>query len=312
MAEGSTRVVYAALAGNFAIVVTKLAAFALTGSSAMFTEAVHSAVDTLDQVFLLLGLRRSARPADTAHPFGHGMEIYFWSFVVALLIFLVGGAVSIGAGVYRIMHPAPIDHPWVNFVVLAASASFEGASFLVSYREFRRIVGRRRVAMWRFLRLSKDPSLFTSLLEDFGALVGLGIAAAGIFGAAVLHIEWADGAASILIGLLLAAIALFLANETRSLIAGEAAVPWLVQSVREVLEAEPKVAVVREVLSLHLGPQSILFGVTLCFQPELNAGVVEETVQALTARIEQVDPRIERVYLRPTPLSDFAQSSSSS
>ncbi|MBA3810188.1 MAG: cation diffusion facilitator family transporter [Caulobacteraceae bacterium] len=299
MAEGSKRVVYVALGGNLAIALIKFAAFLFTRSSAMLTEAVHSLVDILDQIFLLVGIHRAARPADEDHPFGHGLEAYFWSFAVALLIFALGGAASIYQGVQRILHPEALSRPWINYLVLALSAVFEATSFVVSYREFRRTVHGRRIRLWRFLHLSKDPSLFATLLEDAAALVGLAIAAVGVTGAAVFHWAWADGAASVAIGLLLAAVSLFLANEVRSLITGEAAAPRVVAAVRVILDEDPDVAVVDEVLSLHLGPESILIGVTLEFRDGLSGDEIQAAAQALSDRVQASDSRIGRIFLRP-------------
>jgi cation diffusion facilitator family transporter len=299
VAEGSKRVVLVALAGNLAIALIKLAAFVFTRSSAMLTEAVHSLVDILDQLFLLVGIARAERPADANHPFGHGLEAYFWSFAVALLIFALGGAASVYQGVHRILAPEAMERPWINYLVLALSAAFEATSFAVSYRQFRRTVHGRRIRLWQFLRLSKDPSLFATLLEDAAALVGLAIAALGVTGAAVFHIAWADGAASVAIGVLLGAVALFLANEVRSLMAGEAAVPRVVAEVRRILEADPSVEMVEEVLSLHLGPDSILVGVTLEFSDGLTGDEIQAAAQDLSDRVQASDARIGRIFLRP-------------
>jgi cation diffusion facilitator family transporter len=313
MADGSKRVVYAALGGNLAIALIKLIAFLFTRSSAMLAEALHSLVDILDQVFLLVGIHRAARPANPEHPFGYGLEAYFWSFAVALLIFALGGAASVYQGVLHIRHPHVLSRVWINYLVLALSAVFEGASFTVSYREFRRTVHGRRVQLWRFLRMSKDPSLFATLLEDGAALIGLGIAAIGITAAAVFNLRWADGAASVAIGLLLAAVALFLANEVRSLIAGEAATPRVVAEVRRILEADPGVEFIDEVLTLHLGPESILVGVTLEFRDGLTGDELQTSAQELSDAVQASDPRICRIFLRPMserPVSDQASSSS--
>lgn len=299
MAEGTTQVVWVALAGNVAIAVIKLVASLVTRSSAMLTEAIHSLVDVLDQVFLLVGLRRAARPANELHPFGYGLEAYFWSFAVALLIFALGGAVSVWEGVKRILAPQELARPWINFLVLAMSAGFEGASFAVGYREIQKVVGSRDVSLWRFIRMSKDPALFATLLEDGAALVGLAIAAAGVAASAYLHLAWADGVASVLIGVLLAAVALILANEVRSLMAGEAAHPRVVEAVRKILLEDPNVEVVAELLSLHLGPESILVGVTLEFRDGLSGDEIQSAAQALSNRVQASDDRIGRIFLRP-------------
>lgn len=294
--NSSTIVVYAALAGNLAIALTKFGAFLLTGSSAMLTEAIHSAVDTGNQGLLLLGLRRAARPPSQAHPFGHGMELYFWAFVVALLIFALGGAFSIYEGWLKIQRPEPIARAWINFLVIGLAALFEGGSFIVAWKEFKLTRGDTPFLM--ALRQSKDPSVFAVLLEDGAALVGLGIAGLGVAGSALLNLPWADGAASMAIGALLVAVAIFLANETRSLLTGEAASPRIVAAVKAVLTADPRVDTVAEVLSMHLGPREILLGVTLDFQDALTAGEIEDAADDFAAAIRAVDPRITRVFVR--------------
>lgn len=296
MADGTKGVVYAALAGNLGVAATKFVAFALTGSTAMLTEAIHSVVDTGDQLLLLIGLARSQRPPDASHPFGYGMEVYFWSFVVALLIFSVGGAVSIWEGVQRVLHPEPPRSPWINYVVLAVSAVFEGYSFRTAWREYK-TVAPRGVSVVRFVRGSKDPSLFTALLEDGAALTGLAVAALGVAGAQ-LGWAWADGAASIGIGVLLMAVAAVLGNETRSLIAGEAAAPRVVERVRSRVEADPRVELAA-LRTLQLGPDSILVAADLRFGPELSRDQTTEALEAITRAVRDSDPRIRDVFVRP-------------
>jgi cation diffusion facilitator family transporter len=294
--NSSTLVIYAALAGNLAIAVTKFVAFALTGSSAMLTEAIHSSVDTGNQGLLLLGLARARKPPSATHPFGYGMEVYFWAFVVALLIFALGGAFSIYEGVLKIRRPEPIERAWINFLVIGLAMLFEGGSFLVAWKEFN--VLRKGVPLLRAIRRSKDPSVFAVLLEDGAALAGLAIAALGVAGSAVFGIAWADGAASVAIGVLLVLVAIFLANETRSLLTGESASPRIVEAVREMLAADPRVDVVAEVLSMHLGPQEILLGVTLDFHDHLTAGEIEDAADDFAIRIRTIDPRVTRVFVR--------------
>lgn len=300
MADGSTRVVLAALAGNLAIAATKFAAFAFTGSSAMLTEAIHSLVDTGDQVLLLVGQRRSALPADESHPFGRGMELYFWSFIVALMVFVAGGVAAIWQGLHAIAHPEPITRPWINFVVLAVSGVFEAGSFAAAYREYRRIVRGRDVNLLRFLTLSKDPGVFGVLLEDGAALIGLVIAAVGVTGTGILGLPWADGVASVLIGGLLVGVALFLGNETRSLIGGEAAAPPIVEAVRAVLSGDRRVEGIAELQSLHLGPRTILVAATLRFRPGLSGDEVNQAAGELTQAVKAADPRIGPVFILPS------------
>ena len=299
-AEQSKVVVYAALGGNTAIAVVKFTAAVLTGSTAMLTEGVHSLVDSLDQVMLLVGQARAAKPPDRSHPFGYGLEIYFWSFTVALMVFMLGGAFSAYEGWTKLSHPAAADRPWVNYLVLGVSAVFEGSSFLLGVREYRRFTG-GRVGLLRFLKVSKDPSLIVTLMEDGAALVGLALAAMGVAGQAVLHLPWADGAASIGIGVLLMGVAVALANETRSLIAGEAATPRVVEAVRDAVDRHPAVRGAPEVATLHLGPENILVCVTLDLDdgPELRA-----VTREITGAVREADPRIFRVYFRPLSASE--------
>lgn len=296
----------AALGGNLAVATVKLAAFAVTGSSAMLSEAIHSLVDTGDQLLLLVGQRRAARPATATHPFGYGMEMYFWSFIVALLIFFVGGALAVWQGVGKILHPAEIELPWVSYAVLAACAVFEGFSFRTAYGEYRKIVGdlgADRVSLLRFVRVSKDPSVFATLLEDGAALIGLGLAALGVIGATVLHIPWADGAASVAIGVLLLIVAALLTNETRSLIAGEAASQPVQDSIQAVVEAALKPGLLNEVTTLQLGPRAIFVFICLNFEAIASGAEVRDTADDLIARVKAVDERIKAVafYTPPPP-----------
>ncbi|MET3664072.1 cation diffusion facilitator family transporter [Caulobacter sp. 1776] len=293
--SGSHKVVFAALAGNLAIAVTKFVAALLTGSSAMLTEAIHSTVDTGNQGLLLLGLARAGRPPSQTHPFGYGMELYFWAFVVSLMIFALGGAVSVYQGVHKILEPEPIDRAWINFLVIGLAVLFEGGSFLVAWREFKAVRG--DIPFFAALKGSKDPSIFAVLLEDGAALLGLALAALGVAGTG-LGLPWADGAASVAIGALLVLVAVFLANETRSLLTGEAAAPRVVEAVSAALARDPRVESVAEVLSMHLGPREILLGVTLDFCDDLTAGQIEDAADEFAALIQGVDTRITRVFVR--------------
>jgi cation diffusion facilitator family transporter len=296
--SGSGRVVITALAGNLAVAASKFAAFALSGSTALLTEGVHSLVDTADQVLLLVGQRRAARAADRSHPFGYGQEAYFWSFVVALLIFLAGGLVSVAQGWRRIFNPVALERPLVSFGVLGVSTVFEGLSFAVAYREYRRIVAGSEVTLLGFLRLSKDPSVFGTLLEDGAALIGLLLAAAGVSAATWLHLAWADGAASVLIGALLLAVALFMANETRSLIAGESAAPVIEARLRAAAEAAAPPFRLADLVTLQLGPRAILVVATLEGDPRASLAATERCAARVKAACAAADPRTREVLLR--------------
>lgn len=298
--SGSRKVIYAALAGNLAIAVTKFAAAAYTGSSAMLSEAIHSAVDTGNQGLLLLGLRRAARPPDPQHPFGHGMELYFWAFVVALLIFSLGGAFSIYEGIHKISAPEPMRNAWVNYAVLALAIVFEGFSFRVALREFRSMhLGE---PLWGAIRASKDPSVFAVLLEDSAALFGLFIAIIGVALSQWLDMPALDGVASVIIGLLLVATAVFLARETLSLLTGESASRRSLDDVRAVLAADPRVAAVDELLSMQLGPREVLLAITIDFRDDLDGEEVERAAAELTLAVEDSHPEITRLFMRPRRL----------
>jgi cation diffusion facilitator family transporter len=299
MAKGSTRVVLAALAGNGAIALAKFVAAGLSGSTAMLTEAIHSLVDTGDQILLLIGQRRSAKPSDPTHPLGYGMEAYFWSFIVALMVFLLGGVLSVYEGVRHILNPEPVISPWISLGVLAVAAVFEGASFRIGYREYRRVVRGRPIRFWEFIKASKDVSLVSVLLEDSAALIGIVLAAVGVIAASFFHIAWADGAASVAIGLLLACVAFVLANETRSLIAGEAVAPIVMERLQDTLAHIDCITELEEIATLHLGPGAILVALTLALRPHSTTEAVNRAIFEITRCLQETDGRIAYVYVRP-------------
>jgi cation diffusion facilitator family transporter len=304
MADGSRRAVLAALAGNGAVALAKFAAAYLSGSTAMLTEAIHSLVDSLDEVLLLIGQARGARAGDATHPLGYGMETYFWSFVVALMVFLLGGVLSIYEGVRHILKPEPVISPWVSLGVLAAAAVFESLSFRVGYREFRRVMRGRPIGLWAFIKGSKDAGLVSVLLEDAAALIGIGLAAAGVVGSTFLRIPWADGAASVAIGVLLACVAFVLANETRSLIAGEAVAPVVMERLEETLARVDCITELKEIATLHLGPGSILVALTLAFRPKSTTEMLDTAVLEITRCLQATDGRVAYVYVRPAKEQD--------
>jgi len=295
MAHDSKTTIYAALAGNLAIAVTKAGAAWWTGSSAMLSEAIHSLVDTGNQVLMLYGLRRSVRPATPEHPFGFGLELYFWTFVVAILIFGLGAGVSILEGVDKIRHPQPVGTPWVNYAVLGASAVFEGATWLIALRAFRRQAGGQDVV--EAVQRSKDPTIFTVLIEDSAALTGLLIAAAGLAAAQVLDLPWLDGVASVLIGVLLAGTATFLARECKGLLMGESADPRVRAGLRRIAMTYPGITCVNEVLTMHFGPNDVLAVLSLDFDNHLTTDAVEHAVSSIERRIKHDFPVVRRVFV---------------
>ena len=298
MASPSARVVYAALAGDLAVASAKFGAAALSGSSAMFTEAIHSLVDSVDQLLLLTGQYRARKPPDRTHPLGYGMETYFWSFVVALFVSFLGGVGALFQGVHRILTPQPVVTPTITLGVLVVSAVFEGWSFAVGFREYKRVIRGREVPLWSFIKASKDPSLYGTLLEDSSAVIGIFIAALGVIASSFLRIAWADGAASVAIGVLLVGVSAVLGNETRSLIAGEAVAGPIMEELHRVLTADPRIALIDEIATMHLGPQAILIALTLRFRSDLSIPV-DDAIRAITSALQAVDKRVAYVYFRP-------------
>ncbi len=291
----SRKAIIAAFLGNLFIAVIKFGAAAVTGSSAMFSEAVHSVVDTGNQLLLLYGLRRASRPPDRDHPFGYGKELYFWSFVVAILIFGLGAGVSVYEGLHKIQDPQPIVRPLVNYAVLGLAVLFELAAFSVAFVEFRKTMGSR--GFLAELRRSKDPALFTVLFEDSAAVLGLLVALLGISLSDALGMPVLDGVASLGIGLILATTAALLAYECKGLLTGEAAHPEVVARVMGLLAIEPGIKAVNEVLTMHFGPTEVLLNVSLDFADELSANDVEDTVSRMEASIKNAVPEISRVFI---------------
>ncbi|MGX5829465.1 cation diffusion facilitator family transporter [Mesorhizobium sp. 43Arga] len=302
---GSKMVIYAALAGNLAIALTKFAAAFFTGSSAMLSEGVHSLVDTGNGCLLLYGMHRAARPADRAHPLGHGRELYFWSFIVALLVFALGAGVSFYEGIIHIMAPEPVANVKVNYVVLGLSFLFEGSSWLVALREFRREKGKQ--SWLQAVQSSKDPSVYTVLFEDSAALLGLIVAFAGILAAELLGMPELDGAASIGIALILGATAIFLARESKGLLIGEPASPEVQKKVLAIVQQDPAVQRANGVLTVHLGPQEIVAGLSIEFEDHLTAPDIEACVERIEARLKKEMPEISRLFVKPQTTGTWEQ-----
>ena len=291
--------VYGALVANLAIAVTKFVAAAATGSSAMVAEGVHSVVDTANQVLLLIGVKRSRRPADAAHPFGHGAELYFWGLLVAVALFGIGGGLALYEGVEHLVHPAELGDPTWNYVVLGVAFLLDGGSWLLALRELRR--DHPGLGIWQAYRTSKDPAVYTVLAEDTADLVGIVLAATGIaIGHATGDPMW-DGLASIAIGVLLAGISLYLARTGRSLLTGQAAAPEVVEAVRRIASADPAVARVAVPLTMHLGPDDVLVNVELGFRPELTAEEVGRASVRIEAAIREAHPAVTRVFTEAAP-----------
>lgn len=295
MASSSKKVIIAALIGNTLIAVTKFVAAAMTGSSAMLSEGIHSAVDTGNQVLLLYGLKRSQKPPDEDFPFGYGKEIYFWSFVVAILIFAVGAGVSTYEGIHRLRAPNSMQNVYINYIVLGLAMLFEGGAWLFAFKEFRRSKG-----PWGYLeavRRGKDPSLFVVLFEDSAAMLGLLVALIGIMLVQLTGIPYFDGIASIFIGVILGATAIWLAYETKGLLIGESANQPVVKGIRSIVRDSLHIHHVNEILTMHMGPEFILVNISADFVDTANANDIEATIADMDARIKARYPDVKRVFV---------------
>ena len=295
MASGSKTVIYAALAGNSLIAVTKFAAAAATGSSAMISEGIHSLVDTGNQVLLLFGLRQSKKPPDERFPFGHGKEVYFWSFVVAILIFGLGAGISIYEGVVHLLAPTELRNPLINYVVLGFALLFEGGAWTFAFLEFRKTKG--DLGWLQAVQTSKDPTVLVVLFEDSAAMLGLLIALAGVWLTQVTGNPLYDGAASIGIGIVLAVTATWLASETKGLLIGERARRDVVEDIRRICGDLDKVERVNEVLTVHMGPEYVLATLSLEFVDALTITELERTIEDLNQRIRTAHPDVKKVFI---------------
>lgn len=300
MAKGK-KSIYAAIVGNGLIAVTKFVAAGITGSSAMLTEGVHSLVDTGNGGLLLLGLKRGSRPPDDQHPFGYGKEVYFWTLVVAMLIFAGGGGVSIYEGAKHISHPAELGDPTINYIVLGLAFLFEGAAWWVALGEFRK--SRAGRGTWETIQAEKDPTAFAVLLEDSAALAGIVVAAVGIFLAQLLRMPALDGVASVIIGLILVSVAVVLARETRGLLVGEAAEPEVIRAAEEIARADEAVADVVRTLTMHMGPSEVILNLDLRFRGGLEAREVHAAVDRIEKAIRERHPVVRYIFIEVESLT---------
>ena len=295
MSGSSNKVIYAALIGNSLIAITKFIASALTGSSAMLSEAIHSLVDTGNQILLLFGLKRSKRPADEEFPFGYGKEVYFWSFAVAILIFALGAGLSFTQGLHHVLDPRPIVDLHINYIVLSFAILFEGAALFVATKEFNKHRG--QLGYLAAIKQGKDPTMFVVLFEDSAAMLGLVVAMAGIALYQVTGNPIYDGIASKLIGVILGVTAVWLAYETKGLLIGESASPQIVARIKEVVAGHEMICSVNEIATLHMGPESVVVTISLDFRSDLSADDVESGVTAITLAIKAIDSGIRRVFV---------------
>jgi cation diffusion facilitator family transporter len=293
----STRTLVIALLANLGIAVSKFGAAAVTGSSAMLTEGVHSVVDCTNQLLLMWGRHAAKRPPDEFHPFGYGRELYFWSFIVAVLVFSLGAGVSVYEGIIHIAHPEPAVSPLIAFVVLLVAFALEGWSTLEAYREFKHSKG--KLGWFQAIRDSKDPPAFIVLLENGAAMAGIIAAAVGLALAQLTGDPFYDGAASVVIGIILAITAALLAYESKALLIGEAADPEIVAALHRLVESKKEVTAVGEVLTVHSAPDQITAMLSVDFEDHISARQVEAVVCAIEKEVAEQYPIVRRLYIRP-------------
>jgi len=302
--------IYSAFAANLAIAVTKFVAASITGSSAMISEGIHSLVDTSNEVLLLMGIAQSKKPADENRPFGYGKELYFWSFVVSILIFGIGGGISFYEGITHLQHPSPIEDPFWNYIVLGFATLFDGLSFITALKEFN--VQRGSQPFWSAVKRSKDPSTFVVLFEDAGDLLGLTVAFLGVLLGHYFNNPYFDGAASILIGLILMAISSLLARESRSLLMGESLDQTTLQQVTALTEKDATVLKVLRPMSMYMGPEEIILVLIIAFEPDLTTVEINTAIDRIRATIQGEHPSIRHIYIEPDFLPAPAQPESTS
>lgn len=300
-ASSSKLAIYGALAANFAIAISKFTAAAFTGSSAMLSEGIHSMVDTGNQALLLLGIKRSSKPADVQHPFGHGKELYFWSLIVAILLFALGGGMSLYEGIVHLRHPEPVTDPFWNYIVLALALVFESAAWYMAYKALRK--EKSRLSFFKRLRASKDPAIFVVIFEDSAALLGVVIAFLGVYLGQTFDNPHFDGAASVLIGLLLGTVSVVLARESKGLLLGEGVHPHTFQSLKAILSDDPAVSTIQDPLTMHFGPQEVLVAVNVEFKPALTAEEIEQAVDRIEKNIRSAHPEVKRIFIEAESIS---------
>ena len=294
--------IYAAIAGNMAIAVTKFVAAAFTGSSAMLSEAIHSVVDTGNGWLMLLGVRKSRKPPDSDHPFGHGHELYFWTLIVGVLMFAVGGGMSVYEGIIHILHPALPENVVWSYAVLGMAVVFEGTTWLFGWKAFTSERGRKGV--FQTIHETKDPSSFTVLLEDSAALLGLVVAFVAIFLGNQLGLPHLDGVASVLIGLLLCGVAVLMVYESKGLLIGEGLDHESLRSIRALVEADPAVERVGHLHTMYLGAHEVLLTIELRFRSNITSVEVRQAARRLRETIQSQHPDVSRIFFGAEALSE--------
>lgn len=289
--------IYSALFANVAIAVTKFVAASITGSSAMISEGIHSLVDSLNEVLLLLGIQRSQKPADERRPFGYGKELYFWAFIVSILIFGVGGGVSFYEGITHLQHPEEIKNPLWNYIVLGIAFALDGFSFITALREFNRQRGSQ--PFWAAVKRSKDPSTFVVLFEDAADVLGLIVAFLGVFLGHQLQNPYFDGIASIIIGLILTAVSVVLARESRGLLMGESVEAEKMRQMLAVVEQDKAVVRVLRSPSMYLAPEEVILMLVVDFHNDLSTADINQAIIRIRATVQGEFPIVRQLFIEP-------------
>lgn len=295
--------IYSALAANLLIAITKFVAGALSSSAAMISEGIHSLVDTVNQLLLLFGIHQSKKPADAARPFGYGKELYFWSFIVSILIFGLGGGLSIYQGITHIIHPDELRDPTWNYVVLGFSVIFEGISLGIAWKEFNAVRGTD--SWWSAVIKSKNPANFLVLFEDGGAVLGLSIVAICLFIGHEFNLPWMDGFASLLVGLLLVSISMILARESRSLLMGEGIAPETQQKIIKLVERDESVLQARHILSTYQSPEEVVLMLIIAFKPDLDTANINDAIVRIRTSIKKAYPLVSFIIIQPEAVKDI-------
>lgn len=293
----SNKSIYSALAANLLIALTKFIAGFFSNSAAMIAEGVHSVVDTANQVLLLFGLRQSRKKPDATHPFGYGKELYFYSFIVSILIFGLGGGVSMFQGIYHIIHPDVLGIPKWNYIVLGISVIFEGSSLVIAAKEFNKLRGDN--TWWQAITKSKDPSTFLVLFEDSAAVIGLFIVAICMYLGHTYHINYMDGLASLLVGILLICVSLILARESRSLLMGEGIGSTTKKRITEIVEQDQDVLKLMHILSTYQSPSEIVLMLIIAFKKNLDTAGINEAISRVRNIVKDEYNLVHFVIIQP-------------
>jgi cation diffusion facilitator family transporter len=300
--KGESKVaVIAAVVGNLLVAISKFVAAAFTGSSAMIAEGIHSLVDTGNGGLVLFGMKRADRPADAGHPFGHGKELYFWTLLVAISIFGIGGGMSIYEGGMSLIRHVHVENPWPNYLVLAVAFVIEGWSFFIAMREFNAARGTRPA--FEFIRASKDPSLFTIVFEDSAAMAGLIVAFLGVLLGHLTGIPYFDGAASVIIGIILASVAFLLARETKGLLVGEGVEPAVLEAMDALVAADPAIERVGDIRTMYVGPKELLVNLDVAFRDGVDATGMHAAIARVEAALKGAYPEVGNVYIEAASLA---------